>query len=81
MSIDYNKAYDDHLLCRNCNRQTTGIKDFMTKTMKVAKTCKKCRDSVLTSLQKKDRIVPKTITLKEQNTYLKKIMLGLDDEQ
>jgi hypothetical protein len=49
--------------------------------MKVAKTCKKCRECSLKSVLKRDRMVSKIIPLKAQNTYLKKILLELTEDQ
>ena len=81
MSINYNHAYERHLMCRNCGRATGGIGDYMNiKTGRVTKTCQKCRASVLASVLKKDRICKKKIPIKEQNESLKKIIQELDEE-
>ena len=79
--VDYNDAYENHLMCRNCGRKTQGIEDFMTKTKKVTKTCQKCRTSVLSSIKKKTRTISKPMTLKEQNKYLKKVIHGLSEDK
>lgn len=55
--IDYNKEYEEHLRCKNCNRKTNGINDFKNiKTGNIVKTCLNCRKSVYTSIKKTNNI-------------------------
>ena len=63
--------------CRNCNRQTEGIQDFKNlKTGKITKTCIKCRNSVIKSLQKRasEGKTKKKITMREKMEVLNNII-------
>ncbi len=67
VNIDFNKEYEQHLRCPNCNRQANGIDDFRNiKTGRVVKTCIKCRKCVYKSVLKKPRPNRKPITNKER---------------
>jgi hypothetical protein len=77
LNIDYNKEYEDLKRCRNCNRRTDGEQDFINqKNNKRTKTCKKCRLSVIKSLQKRitDGKTEKKLTQKEKITHLTNIL-------
>ena len=69
---NYNELYENHLMCKNCERKTTGIQDFMTKTEKITKTCQTCRTGVLKSQAKKPQHKP--LTLKQQVSLLTEVL-------
>jgi len=79
--IDYNKEYEDHLRCKNCNRKTNGIDDFKNiKTGNIVKTCLNCRISVYASLKKKTRLTKKKLTNKEKLECYTKLINALDKD-
>lgn len=73
--INYNEAYKNYEICRNCNRSTPEDDAYKSKKGKIVKTCNKCRASVLKSLAKKDIPGRRKMTLREQNNRMK-IMLN-----
>jgi len=76
---NYNELYSTYLLCRNCNRETSGIEDYKSsKTGKITKTCVKCRSCVLKSQAKKSDARP--LTLKKQIAIMKIALKGLETQ-
>lgn len=80
MEKDYNKLYEDHLVCKNCNRDTPGgIEEYKNaKTGRITKTCSKCRACVLKSLAKNPHLTP--LPLKTKLHILKRVINSLDPD-
>lgn len=78
--IDYNYEYKNFLRCPNCNRQTEGKKNFKNiKSGNITKTCDKCRNSVLVSINKKPR--KKKPTMKQLLVISKIIIENIDENE
>ena len=80
-NIDYNKEYKEYKRCLNCNSPTEGIEDYKNlRTGQLTKTCKKCRERVLISYNKKPRVAKKNPTNKEIIQALKTIIDQIDGD-
>jgi len=82
--INYIEEYKNRLRCPACNRRTMGELDYKHhSTDRLVKTCKKCRNSVLKSYQKrelkKEPKIPKK-TQREVIEELKNTILQLDKD-
>jgi ribosomal protein L34E len=78
--IDYNKEYEEHMRCKNCNRKTNGIDDFKNiKTGNIVKTCINCRKSVYTSIKRSNKI-PKTYKNTEKINDLLLLISKIDKD-
>ncbi len=81
-NIDYNTEYKEYKRCFNCDSVTQGIDDYKNiRTGKVTKNCKKCRERVLISYNKKPRVTKKNPTNKEIIEAMKTIIDQINKEK
>ena len=72
--INYDEEYKNRLRCPACNRRTMGESDFKhSSTDRLVKTCKKCRNSVLKSYQKREMKKEPRIPKKTQKEVIEEL--------